>query len=97
MRENKNQKVTVIIDAFRAFVTACYVLECNPQQYIYASKSSVLKKLASNYSNLLFIGKNEIGANIQYNIPNSPTRVTEVEVSDQVIMHRTEAGAKGIL
>lgn len=97
MRENKNQKVTVIIDAFRAFATACYVLERRPKQYIYASKSSVLEKLASNFSNPLFIGKNEIGADIEYDIPNSPTRVTEVEVTNRVIMHRTEAGAKGVL
>ena len=97
MIENKSQKVTVIIDAFRAFATACYVLERNPQQYIYATKSSVLEKLSLNLSNTLFIGKNEIGENIKYDIPNSPTRVTEVEITNKIIMHRTEAGSKGVL
>lgn len=97
MNDKKNLKVTVIVDAFRAFATASYVLERSPMQYFYATKSSVLAKLASNFNNPLFIGKNEKGENINYNIPNSPTRVTEVEVTDRVILHRTEAGAKGIL
>jgi 2-phosphosulfolactate phosphatase len=97
MNDKKKPKVIVIVDAFRAFATASYVLERKPQQYIYVTKSSVLTKLASNFSNPLFIGKNEIGENINYNIPNSPTRVTEVEVTGRVVMHRTEAGAKGIL
>ena len=97
MNDKKNPKVIVIVDAFRAFATASYVLERKPQQYIYVTKSSVLVKLASNFNNPLFIGKNEIGENINYNIPNSPTRVTEIEVADRVVIHRTEAGAKGIL
>ncbi|MFK7974036.1 MAG: 2-phosphosulfolactate phosphatase [Rickettsiaceae bacterium] len=97
MKQNKNPKVSVIIDVFRAFTTACYVLEQNPKKYIYATKTGVLRECALGYTNTLFIGKNEIGANIKYDIPNSPTRVKEIMVSDKVVLHRTEAGAKGIL
>ena len=97
MNKCKNLKVTVIIDVFRAFTTACYVLEQKPKKYFYATKSSVLRELSLNYANKLFIGKNEIGANINYDIPNSPTRVTKVDVKNRIVMHRTEAGAKGIL
>jgi len=42
MKENKNPKVSVIIDVFRAFTTAGYVLQQNPEKYIYSTKSCVL-------------------------------------------------------
>jgi len=92
-----NLQVTVIVDVFRAFATASYVLDRYPCRYIYTTKSSVLSRLSLQYSDALFIGKNEIGADVYYHIPNSPTRVTEVNVSKRTIFHRTEAGAKGIL
>lgn len=97
MKQNRNPKVSVIIDVFRAFTTACYVLEQNPKKYIYATKTGELRKRALGHINTLFIGKNEIGASIKYDIPNSPSRVKEIIVSDKVVLHRTEAGAKGIL
>lgn len=97
MKQNKNLKVSVVIDVFRAFTTACYVLKKNPEKYIYATKTGVLVELAVNHTNNVFIGKNEIGANIKYDIPNSPTRVKEIAITDKLVLHRTEAGSKGIL
>jgi 2-phosphosulfolactate phosphatase len=93
----KHLKVTIIIDAFRAFATASYVLEHYPKTYILTTKSSVISKLTKNLKNTLLIGKPEKGSNLIYNIPNSPTRVKEIKINDKNILHRTEAGAKGIL
>lgn len=97
MGDDKSLKITIVIDVFRAFTTACYVLDMAPKKYIYTNKSAVLKKLAYDYRDALFIGKNEIGANIVYDISNSPTRVVEQNIKDRIIMHRTEAGSRGIL
>ena len=93
----KQLKVTIIIDAFRAFATASYALEHSPKIYMLATKSSVISKLASNLKNTLLIGKPEKGSSLIYNIPNSPIRVQEIKIHDKNILHRTEAGAKGIL
>lgn len=91
-------KVTVVIDVFRAFTTASYILEQHPATYTLAVKQTVISELASQYINPLVIGKPEKGMEDHiYHIPNSPTRVLEVKVSDRDIIHRTEAGAKGIL
>lgn len=97
MIENNYPQITIVIDVFRAFTTACYVLDQNPNQYVYATKSSVLEKFAINCTNVFFIGKNEVGAKVKYDIPNSPTRVKEVNLSNKIVLHRTEAGSKGIL
>lgn len=91
-------RVTVVIDAFRAFSTACYVLEKNPASYRVATKSSVISRLAIDAINPLLIGKPEKGFDhIVYNIPNSPTRVLGVKITGCDVLHRTDAGMKGIL
>jgi 2-phosphosulfolactate phosphatase len=91
-------KVTVVIDVFRAFTTAAYVLDKRPASYMLAVKQSVISNLAKKHINPLVIGKPEKGMEgDMYTIPNSPTRVLEVKVLDRDVIHRTEAGAKGVL
>jgi 2-phosphosulfolactate phosphatase len=94
---NVNINITIVIDVFRAFTTASYVLNAYPSSYILTNKSDVILQLANDYKNPLFIGKPEIGSNFKYDIPNSPTRVKDINITDQNILHRTEAGAKGLL
>jgi hypothetical protein len=89
--------VTVVIDVFRAFTTASYILEFNPATYIITTKTDVISQLARELPNILVIGKPEKGADFTYDIPNSPTRVQGVNVTGLNVLHRTEAGAKGIL
>ena len=95
--QQKEINVAIVIDAFRAFTTACYVLEQQPATYALTTKSTVVSRLASNLSNPLLIGKPEIGSDLAYDIPNSPTRVKGVNITGKNILHRTEAGAKGVL
>lgn len=95
--KNEQSQVVVIIDVFRAFTTALYVLENYPASYTIAVESSVISQLSSNYTNPLLIGKPEKGSTLSYNIPNSPTRVLAMETKGQHVFHRTAAGAKGLL
>ena len=98
MQLDTNIRVTVVIDAFRAFSTASYVLEKNPASYRVATKSSVITRLAMDSINPLLIGKPEKGFDhVAYHIPNSPTRVLGVKVTGCDVLHRTDAGIKGIL
>lgn len=90
-------KIAIVIDVFRAFTTASYVLNENPTSYIITTKSEVISKLAFESYAPLLIGKPEKGAVLVYDIPNSPTRVMDCEIRGKNIFHRTEAGAKGIL
>ncbi len=92
-----SKKITIVIDAFRAFTTASYVLARHPASYMLTTKSAVISRLAANLLDPLLIGKSEKGARVVYHIPNSPTRVNETKVRGRHVLHRTEAGAKGIL
>ncbi len=91
-------KFSIVIDVFRACTTACYVLEQNPTSYKLAVKQAVVERLAADHINPLIIGKSERGLDGRiYHIPNSPTRVRDVEIANRDVIHRTEAGAKGVL
>jgi 2-phosphosulfolactate phosphatase len=91
-------QVTIIVDAFRAFTTASYVLEKEPATYILTTKSSVIANLTAQFAKPFFIGKTENNENsFSYHIPNSPTRVIESDIKGKHVFHRTAAGAKGIL
>lgn len=89
--------IVIVIDVFRAFTTASYVLERYPKIYILSTKSSIIATLASKFKNPLLIGKSEKMSDFVYDIPNSPTRVRECSVAGRAVLHRTEAGAQGVL
>ncbi|WP_341760885.1 2-phosphosulfolactate phosphatase [Candidatus Tisiphia endosymbiont of Thecophora atra] len=99
LRFNKKHQiqVVVIIDVFRAFTTAAYVLDRNPTIYMLAKESTIISRLATNFNNPLLIGKSEKGVDLIYDIPNSPTRVRAVTIAGRSVLHRTEAGAWGVL
>jgi len=89
--------ITIVVDAFRAFATAGYVLEQGPAAYFYTNRCDVVRRLAEEAASPVLIGKAGKGSVLQYAIPNSPTRVLETAIEGQVVIHRTEAGAKGVL
>lgn len=93
----KKVRVVVIVDVFRACTTAAYLLNRHPATYILAKKSSTINRLSCYFINPLLVGKPEKGINLVYDIPNSPTRTEDVRVSGRSVLHRTEAGASGIM
>lgn len=96
-RAGTHLNVAVVIDAFRAFATAAYILHQRPREYLLTSTSASAARLAGADSDALLVGKPEIGARVAYDIPNSPTRVVETWIAGRRVVHRTEAGARGVL
>ncbi len=89
--------VTIIIDAFRAAATACEVLAAGPLDYFLVFDSGAAERLAADVPAPLLIGKPEIGASLPYDLPNSPTRVSRVDIPARTVIHRTNAGGGGVL
>jgi len=92
----KGGRVTVIVDAFRAFATACSILNQNPLVYFLTDQCSVVKRLKNRELDPVLIGKPEIDSSLHYTIPNSPTRVQELNLRDRTVIHRTTAGGVGV-
>lgn len=97
LSRGSHPNVTVIIDAFRAFASAAYILHQRPREYLLTSTSASAARLAAADPDALLVGKPEIGARIAYDIPNSPTRVVETRIAGRRVVHRTEAGSRGVL
>ena len=89
--------VVVIIDVFRAFTTACHVLAQRPRDYLLVRDDATATRLARATRPALLIGKPAIGSTTQYTIPNSPERASALSIEGQTVIHRTGAGARGVL
>ncbi len=90
--------IAVIIDVFRAFTTAAYILEKGPSSYTVAVQQNVIVQLAARCINPLIVGKPEMGMEGElFQVPNSPTRVKKLEIAGRDVFHRTEAGVQGVL
>lgn len=91
--------VTIIVDVFRAFSTACYILEQNPEVYLLTNRSEVVARLGRELIDPIMVGKPEKGceALVHYHIFNSPTQAKSQSLAQRDVIHRTEAGARGIL
>jgi 2-phosphosulfolactate phosphatase len=90
-------RITVVIDTFRAFVTSAYILEKKPAIYVLTNRCSVVSRLASKLDKPIIIGKSEKGSTQFYDIPNSPTRASELNLNNRNVIHRTAAGGSGVL
>ncbi len=93
----KQLNATIVIDVFRAFSTACYILADSPARYFLATDTPTIMRLANKFPNAILVGKPEIGCELKYDVPNSPTRIKEIDLKNRIILHRTEAGAKGVM
>jgi 2-phosphosulfolactate phosphatase len=89
--------LVVIIDVFRAFTTACYVLAQRPTAYLLAGGCTTARRLGLGRPDTLLIGKPEPGSDLVYDIPNSPTRALSIPIRGRTVIHRTAAGARGVL
>ena len=84
------------MDAFRAFATACSVLNEDPLIYILTDRCRVVKRFKNLELDPILIGKPEIDSSLQYTIPNSPTRVQKLNLKGRAVIHRTSAGGVGV-
>lgn len=89
--------LTVVIDVFRASTTACHVAAFRPASYMIVGDSRTAVRLASSFPRPFLVGKPEPGCSLIYDVPNSPTRISEHLLHQRTIIHRTAAGARGIL
>lgn len=89
--------IAVVIDVFRAFSTACYILNNNPREYIPADSLDTAFELKQKNPDVLLIGERD-GFKIEgFDYGNSPAEVRGRDFSRNVIVHTTTAGTRGLL
>lgn len=89
--------LVVIVDVFRACSTACAIAAGRPAKHVVVGDDRDAAELKARTPSAILIGKAEPGAAVRYDLPNSPSRVLDVDLAGRVVVHRTMGGARGIL
>lgn len=89
--------LTVIIDVFRAYTTACYLFANGAESIYVTSKVEKARSLAKNINNSILIGERN-GIKLEgFDYGNSPYIISKNNFKNKNIIFTTSAGTKGII
>jgi len=88
---------TIVIDVFRAFSMAYYIIQNNPQKYIITDSIDFAFQLKKKYKNCLLVGERGGFKVNGFDFGNSPTEIQNKDFSQNIVVHTTTAGTKALL
>ena len=92
----KAQGLTVIIDVFRAFSTACYAFE-NGVQLIYpVGDIELAYQLKNQHPDYILVGERNEQKPGGFDFGNSPSQLLEANLTGKTMVHTTSSGTQGI-
>jgi 2-phosphosulfolactate phosphatase len=89
------QGLTVIIDVFRAFSTACYVVRNGAGEIIPVGDVDLAYKLKEENPDYVLMGERQGKMLPGFDYGNSPTAVEAVDFSGKTVIQTTSAGTQG--
>lgn len=89
--------ITVIIDVFRAFTTACYVFNNGAKNIIPVDTLEKAYNLKKRNSDYILIGERNGKPPENFNYGNSPYLIKDIDFKDRIVIQTTSAGTKGII
>lgn len=93
----KARGLTVIIDVFRAFSVACYLIDNGAREVIPVGDIKIAYNLKEQNSNYILIGEREGKVQPGFDYGNSPTQIEDVNFDGKTVVHTTSAGTQGIV
>src|SRR6056297_2446545 len=93
----KANGLTVIIDVFRAFSTACYLFSRGVKSIIITDSIKEARYLKNNNNDLILVGERNGKKIKDFDFGNSPSRIIKNEFDNKNIVLTTSAGTKGII
>jgi 2-phosphosulfolactate phosphatase len=88
--------LTVIIDVFRAFTTACYAMHNHAQTIIPIDDIDKAYALKKEYPGYILMGERNDKIPEGFEYGNSPAHIEHVDFTGKTIVHTTSAGTQGI-
>lgn len=89
--------VTVIIDVFRAFSTACYAYDSAAARIIATGEVDQALMLKTKYSNSVLVGERDERKIEGFDFGNSPTEIIKTDLNGKTVIHTTTAGTQGLI
>lgn len=87
--------LTVIIDVFRAFSTACYVVQNGAREIIPVGDADLAYKLKEKNPKYVLMGERKGKMLPGFDYGNSPTDIQTVDFSGKTVIQTTSAGTQG--
>ncbi|HLV10590.1 MAG TPA: 2-phosphosulfolactate phosphatase [Halanaerobiales bacterium] len=93
----KARGLTVIIDVFRAFSTACYIIDNGADRIIPVADIQKAYQLKEENPDFILVG--ERGGKIQpgFDYGNSPALIRSVDFTGKTVIQTTSAGTQGLI
>ncbi len=88
--------LTVIIDVFRAFSTACYAFDCGVVKIIPVGDIEIALALKEQNPGYLLVGERNEQKPPGFDFGNSPSQLKTDKLSGKTVVHTTSSGTQGI-
>jgi len=92
----KAQGLTVIIDVFRAFSTACYACQAGIQRIYPVGDLEKAYLLKQQNPDFILVGERNEQKPEGFDFGNSPSQLLESTLTDRTMVHTTSSGTQGI-
>ena len=87
--------LTVIIDVFRAFSTACYAIDAGIEKIYPVGDIDLAFQLKKTNPNFLLVGERNEQKPLGFDFGNSPTDIINSNISAKNMIHTTSSGHPG--
>jgi 2-phosphosulfolactate phosphatase len=88
--------LTVIIDVFRAFSTACYAFHQGARKIIPVGDINEAYRLKEHKPEFILVGERNEQKPQGFDFGNSPTQLLHSKINNKTIVHTTSSGTQGI-
>jgi len=88
--------LTVIIDVFRAFSTACYAFDCGANKIIPIGEIEMAYQLKERNREYILVGERNEQKPQGFDFGNSPSQLLTGNLTGKTIVHTTSSGTQGI-
>lgn len=88
--------LTVIIDVFRAFSTACYSFDCGVIKIIPVGDINLAYRLKQENPDFVLIGERNEQKPPGFDFGNSPSQLINDSLKGKTVVHTTSSGTQGI-
>ena len=92
----KAQGLTVIIDVFRAFSTACYAIGNGIQRIYPVGDLEIAYKMKEQNPEFILVGERNEQKPEGFDFGNSPSQLLEANLAGKTMVHTTSSGTQGI-
>jgi len=92
----KAEGLTVIIDVFRAFSTACYIFANGAKEIIPVGDIQVAYLLKRENPDFILMGERHGQKQPGFDFGNSPSEIEHIDFTHKTIVHTTSAGTQGL-